>query len=477
VIFASSLLLALGSHAPIYGAAVWLFPPLRILRYPVKLTWLAAFAWALLAGLGWDAWRRATLPPRAWRSWVAAPLAVFASALSAGALVVSLNPEAWGMRFLELPAGLSVSQVLVPTLQRVLVVVGLALTGALLAWRRAASPARWLAFAAGTLAIADLAAYHRNPEPLAPRSLFTYRPEVLDLLGAGDPRVFVYDYSTPGKAQQYLGRENAYVLARQPAGWDLDQAAALALQMYLAPETTGRWGLRSSYQIDYRGLYPSSLELLTLLLRKVEGTPLHHRFLRMANVTDVVALHTAGFTDLEPRGQKEGLFAEPIRVFRVADTLPRVYAVGRARVAGPLAELADALMAADFDPGHEVVLAEGEPREASPSFAGSARVVSEAPDRIRIEASLNERGYVVLVDGFDPGWQAEIDGRATRVVCANGAFRAVPVEAGQHVIDETYRPASVRWGLLVSAAFFLALVAMWAATRVPTPSEERREHP
>jgi Bacterial membrane protein YfhO len=472
-----SLVLALGRHAPVYAAATWALPPLRILRYPVKLTLLVAFAWALLAGMGWEVWRRPTLPSRAWWIWVSAPLAVLAAVVSAGALDLWLEPGAWAARLLDLPVGLPAGQVMASTLLRALVVLGLALSGAFLAWRRGFSSPPWLAVTVGTLALADLATYHRHPVPLAPRSLVTYRPEVLDLLDPDQPRVYVYDYSVAGKAQQYLGREDAYTLARQPEGWDLDPAAALALQMYLAPESAGRWGLRGSYEIDYRGLYPSSLELLTLLLRKVEGTPLHHRFLRMANVTDVVSLHTTSLSDLLLRGERTGLFPEPIRVFRVPGALPRAYAVGKARVAGRLPELAEALMAPDFDPSHEVVLTGGEPWEAKPPFVGSARIVEATSDRVQVEATLGERGYVILVDGFDPGWQAEVDGRATKVLCANGAFRAVPVEAGRHVITQTYRPPSVRWGLLLSAGAALVVVAGLVVTRNERPREDRRADP
>jgi len=181
---------------------------------------------------------------------------------------------------------------------------------------------------------------------------------VLQVLGTRDPRVYVYDYSVPGKAQRYLHPSPGQPLARQPEGWTLDAAGALAWQMYLAPETAGRWGLRGSYEIDYRGLYPAKLEFLTRLLRKVEGTSLHLRFLRMANVTHVVAFHRDGFENLKPLGEIPGLFAEPIRVFGVMDALPRAYAVGAARVEDRLDGLGGAIVAwADTRNGNKDIFA------------------------------------------------------------------------------------------------------------------------
>jgi len=471
-----SVLLALGSHTPAYAVVTWLCPPLRILRYPVKVTLLLSFVWALLGGIGWDAWREGNASSRAWRLRVCAPLAAMAIASTTLATTLWLRPGQWAALLLSLPAGVGAGPFLSSTAARVSVAAALTLALAGLAWRRSASAAPWLAYVAGALAVIDLAAYHRNPAPLAPVSLYAYRPPVLDALGHDDPRVYVYDYSVPGKAQEYLHPARGQApLARQPVGFTLDAAAALAWQMYLAPETAGRWGLRGSYEIDYRGLYPSRLELLTALLRRVEGTSLHLRFLRMGGVTHVVALHREGFEDLRPLGEMEGLLAEPIRVFGVPGPLPRAYAVGAARVASAPADLVRALMAPDFDPEREVILSEGLPRvPGGPPFVGSARIVSSSPDRVRIEANVNESGYVVLLDGFDPGWHAEVDGQPARVHNANAAFRAVAVGEGTHVITLVYRPDSVRWGLRVSA---LTLVLLgWAAASAslkgrPRPSE------
>jgi hypothetical protein len=469
IVGAASLVMALGSHTPVYGAAAWLFPPLRILRYPVKLTLLVSFVWALLAGIGVDAWRATTLSPRAWRLHVCAPLAAMTIAILALVSMLWLRPELLAARLLELPAGVSPAPFLASTTSRLLVVLGLTLAAAVLAWRRSASSAPWLAAAAALLALVDLAAYHRNPSPLAPRSLYTSRPEVLQLLGNEDPRIYVYDYSVQGKALQYLRPDRSEPpLARQPEGWTLDASAALAWQMYLAPETAGRWGLRGSYEIDYRGLYPKRLEFLTLLLRRVEGSSLHLRLLRMGGVTRVVAMHGEGLEELKPLGEVAGLFAKPIRVFGVLGALPRAYAVGAARVEDGLESLARALMAPDFDPGREVVLSDGVPRPPNPRFEGAARIVDSSPDRVRIEATLSDDGYVVLLDGYDPGWRAEVDGHPARVYCANAAFRAVAVGAGTHVITEAYRPDSVRWGLVVAAVTLVILLGA-AARRLGSP--------
>ncbi len=399
-----SLGVSLGSHAPFYGWATTLFPPFRILRYPVKVTVLGAFAWSLLGGIGCERWRRETSggPPR-WNR-VALALALFSGLAAAGALMASWGAVFWASRLLALPASITAAQGLAPTASRLWVVAALGAGEALLAWWRGRTGAPRLSVMVSALALLDLGLYHRSPNPTAPASLYTYRPPVLASLADPETRVYVYDYGVPGKSVQYLGREGGYHVVRQPEGWTLDAASALAMQMYLAPESSGRWGLRGSYEIDYRGLYPRNLELLTRLLRSLEGTDLHLRFLRLAHVTHVVSLHRSGLEGLEPVTELPGLFREPILVFRVPDPLPRAYAVGRAqRVDGP--DALAAMMAPGFDPRSEVVISGGDAMPPTASFVGTSRVLASGPDRVTLEAELSAPGYVVLLDGYDPGWQ------------------------------------------------------------------------
>jgi hypothetical protein len=195
--------------------------------------------------------------------------------------------------------------------------------------------------------------------------------------------------------------------------------------------------------------------------------------LRLGSITHVVASHPEAFEDLTPLAVLPGLFKGPIRVFQVPDPLPRTYAVGNARIAdGP--EALPALLDPSFDPTREVVLPEGLPRRASPSFSGVSRIVQERPDRVLLEADLSEPGYVVLVDTYDPGWQAWRDGRPTPVLRANTTFRAVQVPGGRHRIEYVYRPWAVRVGIFLSG---ITLASTLAALIVLRGESSNRQEP
>ncbi len=64
-----------------------------------------------------------------------------------------------------------------------------------------------------------------------------------------------------------------------------------------------------------------------------------------------------------------------------------------------------------------------------------------------------------------PGWQAAIrrpGGASTAlpVLRADLTFLAIPVPAGSATVDLSYRPASVRFGLYITSATLLLLLAL-----------------
>jgi len=454
VLGVGAALVALGRHAPFYDLATWLVPPLRVLRYPVKAMPVAAFAWAGLVAFGVDAWRSV---PRGRRffSLAAAPVAV-ATAL-AGAFAVALARPAWLPAALTSGLELHAVPVLAAAARGLSLHAALGASIALLALVR--SPRGFGAALAGAVVVLDLGLAHPRPSPVAPRSLYTHRPEALSVLGEPPrARVYSYDYSDNSLARRWLGTGERRGLARLPAGWPPEAALALALQLSLAPQTPGRWGLRQAYDADFRGLQAEPLALLTRAVRVADDRPeLLLRLLEIGAVTHVVALHRAGGGVLQPLAELPGLFAAPVQVLAVPRPWPRARVVAGARLGDGL-EALGTLSDPAFDPGRSVLLARGTPAEAPAAFAGRASITDDRADRLRVEADLDAEGYLVLADSYDPGWRARVDGRDAEVLRANLAFRAVKLAAGHHVVEMVYRPPVVLAGLAVSALAAVALL-------------------
>lgn len=476
VAMVGAVVMALGRHTPVYGWAVALVPPLQALRYPAKAMALVAFAWSLLAGMGVDAWQSLEGEARRFRARVLAPLGGLALGAAWMAVLLFRDPDRWGAWvFAAPPPDLTFADLLAPTRQRL---VAGALAGMIVLvigvlGRR--FPARARAGTVVLCAMVDLLVAHRSLNPAAPPALYTHRPELLGVVreglgggGLGGPesqRLYVYDYFFAGRSERYLGRAAPYVVARAPAGWPIRAAQALGMRLYLFPPSAGPWGVEGSYDLDVAGLGSPYVAALGEQLRAAEGTPAHLRLLQLGAVSHVVALHDAGFESLERVALMESLFPEPIRVYRVPDPRPRTYAVGGAQVADGAAAL-QAMLDPAFEPMRQVVLAAGPAAAARPSFSGRSRVVSRAADRVRLEAELNDNGYVVLVDAWDPAWRVSVDGRPGDLLRANVAFQAVAVPGGRHVIDLRYQPATLPWGLfLTGLAVAASCFVLWGARR------------
>jgi hypothetical protein len=313
---------------------------------------------------------------------------------------------------------------------------------------------------AAAVVLADLLSVHHDLVPTAARELFTLRPAALDVVRpAPFLRTYVYDYFEPGKSPRYLGHLSAYLTETPQESWPVAWLDALALRVSLYPSVLGAWSVESAFDRDRLELDPLPQRALTSALLQVEGTSLHTRLLRLGAVDFVVALHRWGFEDLKPIASLPSLFVERLLVFRVPDPLPRTYAVGGVRTASSLTEELRALADPSFDPEREIVLGGAASSSATPEFSGRSRIVEFRPDRVRLEAEMASAGHVVLVDAYDAGWKARVDGREAEVLRANVAFRAVAVPAGRHAVEFAYRPRSIVVGLAVSGAAILVGLA------------------
>ncbi|MGA8809290.1 MAG: YfhO family protein [Thermoanaerobaculia bacterium] len=105
--------------------------------------------------------------------------------------------------------------------------------------------------------------------------------------------------------------------------------------------------------------------------------------------------------------------------------------------------------------------------ETPPSFPSAAGPTSDVQPRL-MKFSLNDvdlavrtprPGLLVCSESNMSGWKATIDGRPTRIIAANYAFRAIEVPPGAHTIHLSYYPPGLTGGL--SLAFFGLLACGW----------------
>ena len=442
-----------GRHTPFYGLLDVLVPPVRALRFPAKAMVLAAFAWSLLVGLGLDAWRRAGTLARAQRLTVLGLMTAIVVVEATTLAALSFDPARWGYLVLSPTAThRRFSTVLAPVLLAgaTMVVLGLATLWMVLRME----PKRRGAVLVAMLVGADLLLAHRGLTPTAPRQLFTVKPPLLrGLVDEPTERVYSYDYFEQGKSERYLGHV-PYLMRLLREDWPAAWTEALALRYSLYPSVLGAWAVEGAFTLDGVGMFQPEFHAFNWLLRAMEGTPTHLRLLQMGATARVVALHRETFQDLTLMTTSPSPFHEPLLVFRVPDPLPRVYLAGGVRVAKAAAAF-DTIRDPAFDPRREIILEEGTAAPVPAGSLGSARILSRRPDRVVLEAEATQPAFLVLLDGYDPGWRATLDGQAVPVLRANLVFRALRLPPGRHQVEYVYRPRSITIGLIVSAASVL----------------------
>ncbi|MBN2310106.1 MAG: YfhO family protein [Candidatus Hydrogenedentes bacterium] len=150
-------------------------------------------------------------------------------------------------------------------------------------------------------------------------------------------------------------------------------------------------------------------------------------------------------------------------IYKNRRAFPRAFLAAGIEVIPDADALFERMLSDDFDPRRTVaiqVAPKGELPHAAADGAlaalGTADIAEYRPTHIRIDVDAAERAVLVLSDSYYPGWQARIDGEPAEVFPAYYAFRGVVVPAGQHTVEFSYFPWSLRIGLAIST---LALIA------------------
>jgi len=320
-----ALLVALGHHTPLLAALLHI-PPLRMLRYPSKALGPASFAWAMLAGLGLDAWLRGDGPRRTPAVVAAAGATLIAAVLGGFAL---LRPDTVSPHLLAATADVRPTLVHAGFGLLFSALLGLAAT-VLAAGRARAAP-----IALAAVAVVDLVVGQWGVNPTAPAAL-ARAPATLGAIARGPAtRIFAFPYEVQRAAPPLRRPAFANPFAAAAGSPDAAVARAFGLQSYLHSSVASRWGLATGYEADALGIGTRELLDLDMLLLDSEETPGFLRLLRLGAVDYVIALHREGLEELDLVGVFPSPFARPIHVYRVPGPLPRVFAVGAARVLDP----------------------------------------------------------------------------------------------------------------------------------------------
>jgi hypothetical protein len=103
--------------------------------------------------------------------------------------------------------------------------------------------------------------------------------------------------------------------------------------------------------------------------------------------------------------------------------------------------------------------AQGNVNLALPIDATPAQITVYTPNRIVVEADLEDPGLLVLSEVWYPGWQARADGTKVTIHPVDGVLRGVCLAAGRHTVEFRYAPWTGWLGLAISSFTSVLLLA------------------
>jgi hypothetical protein len=151
-------------------------------------------------------------------------------------------------------------------------------------------------------------------------------------------------------------------------------------------------------------------------------------------------------------------------LYATSKALPRFFLVHRTQEAKNLAESVRLLKQPSWQPAQSAIVEDytalpETPGDASLDTADNVSILSYRRNSVALQIYSTQNAFLASSEVNYPGWQAAVDGQPARIYNTNVAFRGLPLKAGVHKVEFTFRPMIVMWSGLVSLASWLALAA------------------
>ena len=131
-----------------------------------------------------------------------------------------------------------------------------------------------------------------------------------------------------------------------------------------------------------------------------------------------------------------------------------------------------------FDPARTIVLESPPGRSARGDATGSGTAAYRQvdPEHAVVRTNATASGWLVVRNPYDRNWHATVDGRAVPIRVADYLLQGIPVPAGTHVVELSYRDPAIAWGISASVAGWIVLLGViaWLWRRERVARRERR---
>lgn len=436
--------LAFGEYGGLYKVCFRILPGMSLFRCPGRFLGIVTFFAALLAGLGSDQlvlWAQSRAPQL--RTVARRGAVALAVVVSVASLLFAGGTQGGMFRgLLETRLGPQSLAELTPAAAQALLHLGLRSSAVAATCSAAVALSLWLC---------------RTPRWLPAGRL------AICLLVVGELTMYASPYATSFKPSSMEWPLAISSVVRSDAPLHRFGSARAPTDLCQAMKSGGNhvWGYEPSVSFRYASAISMSQAYPSLIpaawLPTSVATPL----------LDALAMRHVIFPpDAKPADPswREVARQPGYALYENPAALPRAFSVAAtAIVAGPEQARA-AVNAKSFRPDLAVILEEPPPAgwadDVHTTPPGQAAFVTDAPERVEIEAAMQRRGWLVLMDQMLPGWSATVDGQPARLYRANAVGRAVCLGAGTHRVVMDYRAPGFAVGAVVSGFGWLCWFAL-----------------
>ena len=117
-------------------------------------------------------------------------------------------------------------------------------------------------------------------------------------------------------------------------------------------------------------------------------------------------------------------------------------------------------LVAGFDFRNLLLVNQESPKEYALGKDDTAIITNYSANKVELVTKTENGAYLLLTDTFYPGWQVFVNGNKKELLRAVGVLRAVEVGSGENQVEMVYKPASFKFGIIISVISLTTLLAI-----------------
>ncbi|MFC1496323.1 YfhO family protein [Candidatus Margulisiibacteriota bacterium] len=212
---------------------------------------------------------------------------------------------------------------------------------------------------------------------------------------------------------------------------------------------------------DAWGYYNFGLRRNQVLFKIFSRDKFSSKVLGLLNVKYITAMDLIKDNNLEQVFETDVKWnCNQIKIYKNKQWLPRAFIVPKAAHNHSPIGILNKLFSDEFDPLKEVLIEEEVFWGSDQIKNVKLKIKNYESDKVEIDVTLSDPGFLVLSDNYYPGWKVYVDGLEGEIIRANYVMRAVTLNAGAHSVKFVYRPDSYRMGRDISLTALMLVVVL-----------------